>query len=172
MIMDVTISSFKAIDIGSAIHKRVVAEGGYMVHESDRSWFEHYDRSSGEFSRRFSDELMRDIVRCRSSLRIYAAWRRASLEQSPLAPPGARFFADPNQGKIGTPANELGTTATQNTGGVMHVLATGTPAVVGVDLAPNAAQIAVVAVEKQAGGGFCARIAPHGARRDGREEGE
>ena len=166
------ISCSKAIDKGLAIHKRVMAEGGYMVHESDRSWFEHYDRLSGEFSRRFSDELMRDIVRCRSSLRIYAAWRRASLEQSPLAPPGARFFADPNQGKTGNPANELGATATQNTGRVMHVAGIDGPVVAAVDLARQAGRVDVVTVEKRSGGGFCARIAPHGARGDGRKEGE
>lgn len=140
-----------AIDIGAAIHKKVLAEGGYMVHLSDRSWFERYDRSTGELSRRFSDDLMRELASCRSALSVYAAWRRRCLSQGPG---GVGSSVEAPEGLTSRNGLPVGVTATQNTGGVMHVLATGTPAVVGVDLAPNAAQIAVVAVEKQADGGF------------------
>ncbi len=163
------ISCSKAIDKGLAIHKRVIAEGGYMVHLSDKSFFERYDRSSGEFSRRFSDGLMQEIVDNRPALKVYAVWRRNCLE---YVPPLSGSFRPPLKGICGTPANELGATATQNTGRVMHVAGIDGPVVAAVDLARQAGRVDVVTVEKLSGGGFCARIAPHGAKGDGRKEGE
>lgn len=161
--------NFSAIDIGIAIHKRVIAEGGYMVHLSDRSWFEWYDRSTGEFSRRFTNGLMQEIVDNRSALKVYAAWRRECMAK---ASPGDRFFPGCRTGKTVTPANDMDATATQNAGRVMHVAGIDGPVVAAVDLASQAGRVDVVTVEKQAGGGFCARIAPHGARGDGGKEGE
>ena len=163
------ISCSKAIDIGERIHKRVMAEGGYMVHVGDRSWFEKFDRKSGEFSRKFSDDLVKIIVQHRESLKIYAAWRRECMAK---ASPGDRFFPGCQTGKTGSPANDMDATATQNAGRVMHVAGIDGPVVAAVDLASQAGRVDVVTVEKQAGGGFCARIAPHGARGDGRKEGE
>ena len=162
--------NFSAIDIGIAIHKRVIAEGGYMVHLSDRSWFEWYDRSTGEFSRRFTNGLMQEIVDNRSALKVYAAWRRNLM--SPHLPPLLGSSVPPCEGKTGNPANDMDATATQNAGRVMHVAGIDGPVVAAVDLASQAGRVDVVTVEKQAGGGFCARIAPHGARGDGRKEGE
>ena len=158
-----------AIDVGAAIHKRVIAEGGYMVHLSDRSWFERYDRSTGELSRRFSDDLMRELASCRSALKVYAAWRRDSLSQNPRGVGTSEAAPDAQPSRDGQP---VGVTATRNAGRVMHVAGIDGPVVAAVDLARQAGRVDVVTVEKLAGGGFCARIAPHGARGDGRKEGE
>ncbi len=86
------ISDSGAIDLGYAIHKRVVAEGGYMVHLEGKSFFEWYDRKNGVFSRSFSPALMDLIRKYREKLRVYAAWRRDCLGHEP-----------PGSGSSGTP---------------------------------------------------------------------
>ncbi len=65
-------------DRGAALHRRVVAEGGWMVHSGERSWFER-KADDGSITRKFSPGLMADIVRNRAALSAYAAARRRSL---------------------------------------------------------------------------------------------
>ena len=158
-----------AIDIGAAIHKKVLAEGGYMVHLSDRSWFERYDRSTGEFSRRFSDGLMRELASCRSALKVYAAWRRDSLSQNPRGVGTSEAAPDAQPSRDGLP---VGVTATQNAGRDMHVSAIDVPVVSDMRIAKKADRIDVVTVAERADGGFSVRFAPHGAKEDGGNEGE
>lgn len=71
---------------GAALHRRVVAEGGWMVHSGERSWFER-KADDGSITRKFSQGLMADMVRNRAALSVYAAARRRSLSEVAVRTP-------------------------------------------------------------------------------------
>ncbi len=70
------------------MHRRVIDEGGWMVHSGERSWFER-KADDGSLTRKFSQGLMADIVNNRAALSVYAEARRRSLSEVALrTPPG------------------------------------------------------------------------------------
>lgn len=66
-------------EVGLQLHRRVVAEGGWMVHQGGRSWFERR-AADGSLTRRFSDDLMAAIKWRIKALKVYAAHRRRGME--------------------------------------------------------------------------------------------
>ena len=74
-------------EIGAAIHRQVVAEGGWMVHSGERSFFERR-LPDGTFTRKFSAELMSRMLANGRALKVYAASRRASMARIGAEPPG------------------------------------------------------------------------------------
>jgi hypothetical protein len=83
-------------EVGLQLHRRVVAEGGWMVHQGDRSWFERRD-ADGSLTRRFSDDLMTAIKWRIKALKVYAAHRRRGMEQiaDRRPPPGVGSSGEP-----------------------------------------------------------------------------
>ncbi len=75
------------------MHRRVIDEGGWMVHSGERSWFER-KADDGSLTRKFSQGLMADIVNNRAALSVYAEARRRSLSEVALRtpPPRRRYF--------------------------------------------------------------------------------
>ena len=67
-------------EVGAAIHRRVVAEGGWLVHSGGKSFFERR-AEDGSLTRRFSVDLMRDIKRSVRQLKVYADNRRAEMDR-------------------------------------------------------------------------------------------
>ena len=152
----------KAIEQGRAIHRRVMSEGGYMVHGDDRSWFEWYDRSKGEFSRLFSPDLMECIKGYRSDLKVYAAWRRKSMSN----PPALGSFAPPLRPATPRAGVQMCVTATIMLGSLMHGFALAVPDAGGGVTADGGG---IEARQMVPDGGFCVNFAPHGAT--GKREG-
>ena len=74
-------------EIGAAIHRQVVAEGGWMVHSGERSFFERR-LDDGTFTRKFSPELMSRMLANGRALKVYAAARRRSMDRIGAPPPG------------------------------------------------------------------------------------
>ncbi len=148
-----TIWNSKAIDIGERIHKRVMAEGGYMVHVGDKSFFEKYDMATGEFSRKFSDDLMRSIVQHRESLKVYAAWRRGCVGGCPR---GIGSSGAPAGGQSPRAGVSAGATATRSSWRDVQKIDGGARAGGMVDGSRDG-------VCEGAGGGFLKFYAPHGA---------
>ena len=74
-------------EIGAAIHRQVVAEGGWMVHCGERSFFERR-LPDGTFTRKFSVELMSRMLANGRALKVYAADRRRSMARVGSTPPG------------------------------------------------------------------------------------
>ena len=88
-------------EIGAAIHRQVVAEGGWMVHSGERSFFERR-LPDGTFTRKFSAELMsRMLANCRA-LKVYAADRRQSMARVGSTPPGLGSSEAPATAKPNT----------------------------------------------------------------------
>lgn len=83
-------------EVGLQLHRRVVAEGGWMVHQGDRSWFERRD-ADGSLTRRFSDDLMTAIKWRIKALKVYSAHRRRGMEQivDRRPPPGIGSSGSP-----------------------------------------------------------------------------
>ena len=152
-VLQMTILSSNAIDVGEQIHKRVMAEGGYMVHVDDKSWFEKYDRTSGEFSRQFSAELMELIRLHRSSLKIYAAWRRSCGTERPPAVGSSNLLFRPQSPRAGV---QIAVTATRIEERNVHELACGSAA-------GGMAAGGRDGTRDGVNGGFSKFFAPHGA---------
>lgn len=74
-------------EVGAAIHRRVVAEGGWMVHSSGKSFFERR-AEDGSLTRMFSQPLMEEMRRSIRALRVYSAHRRSSMDRIGSTPPG------------------------------------------------------------------------------------
>ena len=90
-------------EVGAAIHRRVVAEGGWMVHLNDKSFFERR-ADDGSFTRIFSQPLMDEIRRSLRSLKIYAEHRRHMMDQigNRHTPPGVGSSEPSTRGKPNT----------------------------------------------------------------------
>ena len=88
-------------EIGGAIHRQVVAEGGWMVHSGERSFFERR-LDDGTFTRKFSPELMSRMLANGRALKVYAADRRRSMERIALPPPGIGSSEAPATAKPNT----------------------------------------------------------------------
>ena len=150
----------QAIDFGCMIHKRIMAEGGYMVHADDRSWFEKYDRTNGEFSRVFSPDLMELLRKHRSQIKVYAAWRRKSMS-TPLA---IGSSPDPQKARPNPQRTRIAGLQRAKDGLFMHGLSLAVPGTGGGVAADDGGIDA-------RHGGFCVNFAPHGAtgKREGGE---
>ena len=88
-------------EIGAAIHRQVVAEGGLMVHSGERSFFERR-LPDGAFTRKFSAELMSRMLTNGRALKVYAASRRASMARIGAEPPGVGSSETPASAKPNT----------------------------------------------------------------------
>lgn len=88
-------------EIGAAIHRQVVAEGGWMVHSGERSFFERR-LPDGAFTRKFSAELMSRMLTNGRALKVYAASRRASMARIGAEPPGVGSSETPASAKPNT----------------------------------------------------------------------
>ena len=88
-------------EIGAAIHRQVVAEGGWMVHSGERSFFERR-LPDGTFTRKFSDDLMSRMLANGRALKVYAADRRQSMARVGSTPPGIGSSEAPATAKPNT----------------------------------------------------------------------
>ena len=88
-------------EIGAAIHRQVVAEGGWMVHSGERSFFERR-LPDGTFTRKFSAELMSRMLANGRALKVYAADRRRSMARVGSTPPGIGSSEAPATAKPNT----------------------------------------------------------------------
>ena len=88
-------------EVGAAIHRRVVAEGGWMVHSGERSFFERR-LPDGTFTRKFSAELMSRMLANGRALKVYAADRRQSMARVGSTPPGIGSSEAPATAKPNT----------------------------------------------------------------------
>ena len=88
-------------EIGAAIHRQVVAEGGWMVHSGERSFFERR-LDDGTFTRKFSPELMSRMLANGRALKVYAAARRRSMDRIGAPPPGIGSSETPVEARPNT----------------------------------------------------------------------
>jgi hypothetical protein len=90
-------------EVGAAIHRRVVAEGGWMVHSNGKSFFERR-AEDGSLTRIFSQPLMDEMRRSLRSLKIYSEHRRRSMDRigNRHTPPGVGSSEPLTRGKPNT----------------------------------------------------------------------
>lgn len=88
-------------EVGLQLHRRVVAEGGWMVRSGERSFFERR-LPDGTFTRKFSAELMSRMLANGRALKVYAASRRASMARIGAEPPGVGSSEPSTRGKPNT----------------------------------------------------------------------
>jgi hypothetical protein len=90
-------------EVGAAIHRRVVAEGGWMVHFNGKSFFERR-AENGSLTRIFSQPLMDEMRRSIRALKIYSEHRRRSMDRigNRHTPPGVGSSEPSTRGKPNT----------------------------------------------------------------------
>lgn len=74
-------------EVGAAIHRRVVAEDGWMVHSNGKSFFERR-AEDGSLTRMFSPSLMEEMRRSIQALKVYSEYRRSSMDRIGSTPLG------------------------------------------------------------------------------------
>ena len=90
-------------EVGAAIHRRVVTEGGWMVHSNGKSFFERR-AEDGSLTRIFSQPLMDEMRRSIRALKIYSEHRRCSMDRigNRHTPPGVGSSEPSMRGKPNT----------------------------------------------------------------------